>query len=67
MSEYMKKIFLAILYAINIIIAVCFVVALLGGKIFEKNFDYKEQADYEYPLSGIDNIQVDDNYIYCFS
>ena len=34
---------------------------------FDKDFSYKEQVDHEYPLATIDNILVDDNYVYCFN
>lgn len=59
-----------VLYLFSIFFVICFVISLLGSDLlFDKlnNVNYKKIYHYEYPFSGIDNICVDDEFVYCFN
>lgn len=59
-----------VLYVVSIFFIICCVISLLGNDLFFdklNNVDYKKTYKYEYPFSGIDNICVDDEFVYCFN
>lgn len=59
-----------ILYILSIFFLVCFCVSLFANDLFFdklEGFNYKKTYHYEYPFSGIDNICVDDEFVYCFN
>lgn len=64
-----KKLHIIFLNIIEIILCLSIVISIcLAEKIFDKaGKNTCIKIDYEYPFSGIDNIAVDDKYIYCYS
>ena len=63
----MRKTILILLRVIYAVLIGCFIISIFGWKLIDKDYSYKEQVNHEYPLASIDNILVDDNYVYCFN
>lgn len=52
-----------IILCLSVIISIC-----LSSEIFDKaGKNVCAKINYEYPFSGVDNIVVDDKYVYCYS
>ena len=51
----------------TVFLAICFLIALLGNDVSSDETVFKQKSEREYPLAGIDNVEVDEEYVYCYS
>lgn len=61
------KIWKILSQCLSICFALCLIVSLCNTKVFDKGYSYDEKAPYEYPFAGLDDMCVDEEYIYCFN